>query len=106
MVYVQRSEDKLKELKGRLILEIIELQKEMNNSPNQLDKKISLINWTLDTIETTPKVTIEELVDLIEYRVEGIEREIDNAESKDELDWIFDEIRVLEGIRSSVRMIA
>jgi len=106
MVYVQRSEDKLKELKGRLILEIIELQKEMNNSPNQLDKKISLINWTLDTIETTPKVTIEELVDLIEYRVEGIEREIDNAESKDELDWIFDEIRILEGIRSSVRMIA
>ena len=106
MVYVQRSEDKLKELKGRLILEIIELQKEMNNSPNQLDKKISLINWTLDTIETTPKVTIEELVDLIEYRVEGIEREIDNAESKDELDWIFDEIRILQGIRSSVRMIA
>ena len=106
MVYVQRSEDKLKELKGRLILEIIELQKEMNNSPNQLDKKISLINWTLDTIETTPKVTIEELVDLIEYRVEGIEREIDNAESKDELDWIFGEIRILEGIRSSVRMIA
>jgi hypothetical protein len=36
----------------------------------------------------------------------GIEREIDNAESKDELDWIFDEIRILEGIRSSVRMIA
>ena len=106
MVYVQRSEDKLKELKERLILEIIELQKEMNNSPNQLDKKISLINWTLDTIETTPKVTIEELVDLIEYRVEGIEREIGNAESKDELDWIFDEIRILEGIRSNVIMIA
>ena len=106
MVYVQRSEDKLKELKERLILEIIELQKEINNNPNPLDKKISLINWTLDTIETTPKVTIEELVDLIEYRVEGIEREIDNAESKDELDWIFDEIRILEGIRSSVRMIA
>ena len=106
MVYVQSSEDKLEELKERLILEIIELQKEINNNPNPLDKKISLINWTLDTIETTPKVTIEELVDLIEYRVEGIEREIDNAESKDELDWIFDEIRVLEGIRSSVRMIA
>jgi len=106
MVYVQRSEDKLKELKERLILEIIELQKKVNDGPNPLDKKISLINWTLDTIESNPMVTIEELVDLIEYRVEGIEREIDNAESKDELDWIFDEIRILEGIRSSVRMIA
>src|SRR6476660_2362863 len=106
MVYVQRSEDKLKELKERLILEIMELQKEVNNSPNPLNKKISLINWTLDTLESNPKVTIKELVDLIEYRVEGIEREIDNDESKDELDWIFDEIRILEGIRSNVIMIA
>ena len=105
MVYVQSSEDKLKELKERLILEIIELQTEVNNGPNPIDKKISLINWTLDTIESNPKITIEELVDLIEYRVEGIEREIDNAESKDELYWIFDEIRVLEWIRSSVRMV-
>ena len=105
MVYVQTSKDKLQDLKERLIIEIVELQKEVNNSSNPVEKKISMINWTLDTIECNPNMTIQELADLIEYRVEGAEREIDNAESKDELNWIFDEIRILEGIRSTVRTV-
>jgi hypothetical protein len=105
MVYVQTSKDKLQDLKERLIIEIVELQKEVNNSSNPVEKKISMINWTLDTIESNPNMTIQELADLIEYRVEGAEREIDNAESKDELNWIFDEIRILEGIRSTVRTV-
>jgi hypothetical protein len=105
MVYVQTSKDKLQDLKERLIIEIVELQKEVNNSSNPVEKKISMINWTLDTIDSNPNMTIQELADLIEYRVEGAEREIDNAESKDELNWIFDEIRILEGIRSTVRTV-
>jgi hypothetical protein len=105
MVYVQTSKDKLQDLKERLIIEIVELQKEVNNSSNPVEKKISMINWTLDTIGSNPNMTIQELADLIEYRVEGAEREIDNAESKDELNWIFDEIRILEGIRSTVRTV-
>jgi hypothetical protein len=105
MVYVQTSKDKLQDLKERLIIEIVELQKEVNNSSNPVEKKISMINWTLDTIESNPNMTIQDLADLIEYRVEGAEREIDNAESKDELNWIFDEIRILEGIRSTVRTV-
>ena len=105
MVYVQTSKDKLENLKERLIIEIVEQQKKVNNSSNPFEKKISMINWTLDTIDSNPSMTIQELADLIEYRVEGIEREIDNAESKDELTWIFDEIRILEGIRSTVRTV-
>jgi hypothetical protein len=105
MVYVQTSKDKLENLKERLIIEIVEQQKKVNNSSNPVEKKISMINWTLDTIDSNPNMTIQELADLIEYRVEGIEREIDNAESKDELTWIFDEIRILEGIRSTVRIV-
>lgn len=102
MVYVQSSKDKLEELKERLILEIVELQKKVNKGSNPVDKKISMINWTLDRIESNPNITMQELADLIEYRIEGVEREIDNAESKDELDWIFDEIRILARIRSTV----
>ena len=105
MVYVQTSKDKLENLKERLIIEIVEQQKKVNNSSNPVEKKISMINWTLDTMDSNPNMTIQELADLIEYRVEGIEREIDNAESKDELTWIFDEIRILEGIRSTVRTV-
>lgn len=105
MVYVQSSKDKLEELNGRLILEIVELQKKVNKSSNPVDKKISMINWTLDTIESNPNISLLELADLIEYRIEGVEREIDNAESKDGLDWIFDEIRILERIRSTVRTV-
>jgi hypothetical protein len=105
MVYVQTSKDKLENLKERLIIEIVEQQKKVNNSSNPVEKKISMINWTLDTIDSNPNMTTQELADLIEYRVEGIEREIDNAESKDELAWIFDEIRILEGIRSTVRTV-
>jgi molecular chaperone DnaK (HSP70) len=105
MVYVQTSKDKLENLKERLIIEIVEQQKKVNNSSNPVEKKISMINWTLDTIDSNPNMTTQELADLIEYRVEGIEREIDNAESKDELTWIFDEIRILEGIRSTVRIV-
>jgi len=105
MVYVQTSKDKLENLKERLIIEIVEQQNKVNNSSNPVEKKISMINWTLDTIDSNPNMTIQELADLIEYRVEGIEREIDNAESKVELTWIFDEIKILEGIRSTVRTV-
>ena len=105
MVYVQTSKDKLENLKERLIIEIVEQQKKVNNSSNPVEKKIGMINWTLDTMDSNPNMTIQELADFIEYRVEGIEREIDNAESKDELTWIFDEIRILEGIRSTVRTV-
>ena len=104
MVYVQTSKDKLKNLKERLIIEIVEQQKKVKSS-NPVEKKIGMINWTLDNIDSNPNMTIQELADLIEYRVEGIEREIDNAESKDELTWIFDEIRILEGIKSTVRTV-
>ena len=69
MVYVQTSKDKLENLKERLIIEIVEQQKKVNNSSNPFEKKISMINWTLDTIDSNPSMTIQELADLIEYRL-------------------------------------
>ncbi len=70
-----------------------------------LRSKNGMINWTLDTIESNPNMTIQELADLIDYRIEGNEREIDNAETRDELDWVFNELTILEWIRSTVRTV-
>ena len=109
MVYVLRSEDELAELKRRLIHEIVGLENEANRfqdfSNSTVDKKISMINWTLDIMESNPNITIQELADLIDYRIEGDERELDNAENRDELDCVFNELRILEWIRSTVRMV-
>ena len=110
MVYVLRSKNELAELKRRLIHEIVGLENEANRFQDHIsnvtvDKKISMINWTLDTIESNPNMTIQELADLIDYRIEGNEREIDNAETRDELDWVFSELTILEWIRSTVRMV-
>jgi hypothetical protein len=110
MVYVLRSEDELAELKRRLIHEIVGLENEVNKfqdffSNATVDKKISMINWTLDIMESNPNITIQELADLIDYRIEGAERELDNAENRDELDCLFNELRILEWIRSTVRMV-
>ena len=69
MVYVQTSKDKLENLKERLIIEIVEQQKKVNNSSNPVEKKISMIHWTSDTIDSNPNMTIQELADLIEYRL-------------------------------------
>jgi len=110
MVYVLRSEDELAELKRMLIREIVGLENEVNRfqdffSNATVDKKISMINWTLDIMESNPNITIQELADLIDYRIEGDERELDNAENRDELDCLFNELRILEWIRSTVRMV-
>jgi hypothetical protein len=105
MVYVLRSKNELAELKRRLIHEIVGLENEANRFQDHISKKISMINWTLDTIESNPNMTMQELADLIDYRIEGNEREIGNAETRDELDWVFNELTILEWIRSTVRMV-
>jgi hypothetical protein len=111
MVYVLKSNGQLEELKRRLVREIAGLERESNRVQNRpssfniiVDKKISLINWILDIIESNSRITIEELADHIDYRIEGVEREIDDAEIG-ELDWIFDELKILDWIRSAVRMV-
>lgn len=112
MVYVLKSNEQLEELKRRLVREIAGLERESNRVQNRpssfniiVDKKISLIKWILDIIESNSRITIEELADHIDYRIEGVEREIDNAEIGEELDWIFDELKILDWIRSAVRMV-
>jgi hypothetical protein len=50
-------------------------------------------------------MTMQELADLIDYRIEGEERELDDAKSVFETDKIFIELRILEWIRFTVRKI-
>jgi hypothetical protein len=50
-------------------------------------------------------MTIQELSDLIDYRIEGEERELDGAETVPETERILNEIRILEWIRFTVRKV-
>jgi len=62
-----------------------------------------LINWTLDTIESNPSMTLQELEGLIDYRIESSERELDDAQTREETDRIFDEVRILDWIMFMIR---
>lgn len=70
---------------------------------HSVNKKIELINWTLDTIESNPSMTLEELEGLIDYRIESSERELDDAQTREETDRIFDEVRILDWIMFMIR---
>jgi hypothetical protein len=110
MVYVLTSNNEFEKLKATLNAEIKGLEKEIKPTHsltfNQtVQRKIELINSTLETIESNPCMTMQELADLIDYRIEGEERELDDAKSVFETDKIFIELRILEWIRFTVRKI-
>lgn len=62
-----------------------------------------MINWTLDTIESNPSMTLQELEGLIDYRIESSERELDDAQTREETDRIFVEVRILDWIMFMIR---
>lgn len=109
MVTVLTLDDEFQELKTRLVAEIKGLENEINRqrlpSYHIIERKIQLINSTLDTIESNPNLTMQELSDLIEYRIDGEERELDDAETVPETERILNEIRILEWIRFIVRKV-
>jgi hypothetical protein len=110
MVYILTSNDELQELNVRLTAEIQGLEKEINRQHSPafngiIERKIELINNTLDMIESNPNIPIQELADLIDYRIDGEERELDDATTVFETDRIFNEIRILEWIRFTVRKV-
>jgi hypothetical protein len=110
MVYVLTSNNEFEKLKAVLNAEIKGLEKEIKPihslTFNQtIQRKIELINSTLETIESNPCMTMQELADLIDYRIEGEERELDDATSIFETDKNFIELRILEWIRFTVRKI-
>ncbi len=62
-----------------------------------------MINWTLRIIDSKPNITLQELEDLIDYRIESLERELDDAQIRNETDRLFDQIRILDRIMFFVR---
>jgi hypothetical protein len=50
-------------------------------------------------------MTMQELADLIDYRIEGKERELDDSTSIFETDKIFIELRILEWIGLAIRKV-
>ena len=110
MVYVLTSNNGFEKLKAVLDAEIKELEIEIKPihtlTLNQtIQRKIELINSTLETIESNPCMTMQELADLIDYRIEGEERELDDSTSIFETDKIFIELRILEWIGLAIRKV-
>jgi len=48
-------------------------------------------------------MTLQELEGLIDYRIESSERELDDAQTREETDRIFDEVRILDWIMFMIR---
>ncbi len=97
----------LEELQKRLTNEIEGVKKKVHSIHNSvfnrsLEQKM-MMKWTLETIASNPNITLQELEGLIDYRIESLERELDDAQTREETDRIFDQIRVLDRIIFIVR---
>ncbi len=97
----------LEELQKRLTNEIEGVKKKVHPIHNSvfnrsLEQKM-MMKWTLETIASNPNITLQELEGLIDYRIESLERELDDAQTREETDRIFDQIRVLDRIIFIVR---
>ena len=100
--------NELQVLERRLASEIEGATKKISPLHNlaynhSVNKKIELINWTLDTIESNPSMTLQELEGLIDYRIESSERELDDAQTREETDRIFGEVRILDWVMFMIR---
>ncbi len=68
-----------------------------------LKRNIELLNWTLQTIELNPNITIQELEILVDCKIESLEWELGDAQTRWQTDSIFYEIRTLEWILFTVK---
>jgi len=100
--------NEMNELKARLTSECECIKREIgpvqnpmfNNSFNQ---KIAMFNWAMEMIEYNTNITLPEIEGLIDYRIECLERELDDAETREETATLVHQIRILDRIIILVR---
>lgn len=94
--------NEMKELKARLTSECECIKREISpvQNPNQ---KIAMFNWAMEMIEYNTNITLPEIEGLVDYRIECLERELDDAETREETATLVDQIRILDRIMILVR---
>ena len=70
-----------------------------------LKRKVQLINWTLELIELNPNIAIQQLEILIDCKIDSLETELGDAQSRWQGDRIFNEIRSLEWILFMIKIL-
>lgn len=108
MQYHLQWSDELQELESKFLKEIESLEKEIHpeHSPTFIriiEKKIALLREILCIVEANPNITLQELAELVDHKLETEERALKNAKRVLDSDVIFDSIRILDWIRYLIR---
>ena len=101
MEYIFARTMEVQQLERELASESEALQKNVKSlhTPTlmrSLKRKVQLINWTLQLIELNPNIAIQQLEILIDCKIDSLETELSDAQSRWQSDRIYDEIRSLE----------
>jgi hypothetical protein len=104
MQYHLQWADELQRIERRFLTEIESLEKEIHpeHAPTFtriIEKKIALLKEILGIVETNPNMTLEDLAELVDHKLETEERALKNAKSVFDIDKIFDSIRILSWVR-------
>ena len=95
----------LQVLERKFLLEIEDLEKEFiykKHAPTFyriIEKKIAFLKDVLNTMETNPTITLDELAAIVDHKLETEERALKNAKNVFETDKIFDSVRILRWIK-------
>jgi hypothetical protein len=108
MRYHLQWTNELQALERKFITEIESLEKGIHPEHGPtftriIEKKISLLRETLEIVEANPDITLEELAELVDHKLETEERAVKNAKTVFDSDVIFDSIRILDWIRYLIR---
>lgn len=100
--------NEMKELKALLTSECECIKREISPVRNPMfnhsfNQKIALFNWAMEMIEYNTNITLPEIEGLVDYRIESLERELDDAETREETATLVDQIRILDRIIILVR---
>jgi hypothetical protein len=104
MEYHLEWSTELQALERKFLTEIEDLEKQFfpSHAPTFtriIEKKIGFLKEVLSRIETNPKITIRELAELVDQKLENEERALKHAKSVFETDKIFDSVRILGWIK-------
>ena len=110
MEYVFARTKEVQQLERKLANESEDLKKNVKSlyTPTlmrSLKRKVQLINWTLQLIELNPNIPIQELEILVDCNIDSLESELGDAQSRWQSDRIFDEIRSLEWILFTIKIL-
>jgi hypothetical protein len=110
MEYIFARTKEVQQLERKLASESEALKKNVKSlhTPTlmrSLKRKVQLINWTLQLIELNPNIAVQELEILIDCKIDSLETELGEAQSRWQSDRIYDEIRSLEWILFMIKIL-